>query len=89
MRRRTVFDDLRSLQHDEDFQPVSGPDFYSTGAEPGSDEKIDVMRARVSNGQPLWHPDDPVHEFVVQHEYATGIRVCADPSTGNRKSLLT
>lgn len=86
---RTVFDDLKNLQHDEDFQPKSGSDFYSTGAEPGSGEKIAVMRDRVSKGQPLWHPDDPVYEILVQHERATGILICEDPSTGGRKSLLT
>jgi hypothetical protein len=34
------------------------PPRRSTGAAPGSEEKIAVLAERAANGQALWHPDD-------------------------------
>ena len=33
-------------------------EFESTKALPGSDEKLEILARRVSEGQPLWHPQD-------------------------------
>lgn len=39
--------------------PVSArPPAVPTDAMPGSDEKIDVLTARVARGEGLWHPKD-------------------------------
>lgn len=35
-------------------KPASQP----TSARPGSSEKIEILRERVSMGESLWHPDD-------------------------------
>ena len=83
--KRTVFTDLKRLMHDEDFQPIAGIDFESTGAQPGSSDKIEVMRARVLNGQPLWHENDPIHEITPQETRADGLRVIADPARKPKK----
>lgn len=38
------------------FEPK--PAKQSTEARPGSDEKVEVLRRRVEQGEELWHPDD-------------------------------
>ena len=83
--KRTVFTDLKRLMHDEDFQPIAGIDFESTGAQPGSSDKIEVMRTRVSDGQPLWHENDPIHEITSQETRADGLRVIACPDMKPKK----
>ena len=53
-----VFEAIRRVGHDEDFEGVATPEFQPTQAKGGSWEKIQVLRYRVERGWPLWHPDD-------------------------------
>jgi len=46
------------LGHDEDFEPVGGPDWLPTDHPAGTPGKIAVLAERVEKGQPLWHPHD-------------------------------
>lgn len=43
-----------------DFDPGDQSDlaYESTGALPGTHEKVDVLSERVRQGLPLWHPED-------------------------------
>jgi len=43
-----------------DFEPknVETESFDSTGALPGSPEKLDILAKRLETGLPLWHPED-------------------------------
>ncbi|MDP6442572.1 MAG: hypothetical protein QGG36_10155 [Pirellulaceae bacterium] len=43
-----------------DYEPeVERPTSYaSTGALPGSHEKVTILASRVQDGLPLWHPED-------------------------------
>ena len=43
-----------------DYEPDArdAADFQSTGAMPGTDEKLRVIAERVQQGLPLWHPAD-------------------------------
>lgn len=38
--------------------------YRPTKAMPGSEEKLAVLRERVENGVPLWHPEDPVFDML-------------------------
>jgi hypothetical protein len=64
---------IRMNDEPETTQPVSLFDFdklclshkftprpatLATGAIPGSLEKLEILRARVANGEELWHPSD-------------------------------
>jgi hypothetical protein len=55
---RNVFEAIIKYGHDEDFSPASSSEFEPTDAPAGSPEKIEVLRRRVEQGQPLWHNDD-------------------------------
>jgi hypothetical protein len=48
-----------------DFEPpqIEAPDFGSTQAVPGSDEKLAVLAERIRMGLPLWHPSDRDHRL--------------------------
>lgn len=48
--------DFRLVREAEEFTPYSKP--QPTDALPGSEEKIDVLRARIENGEELFHEDD-------------------------------
>ena len=43
-----------------DFEPDEkvGKEFECTDALPGSSKKLTVLAARLSQGKPLWHPED-------------------------------
>lgn len=43
-----------------DYEPHNETDdeFDSTKAMPGTNEKLDILAERVSQGLPLWHPSD-------------------------------
>jgi len=45
-----------------DYEPVSTPEeaFDSTKAMPGTDEKLEVLAARIKAGLPLWHGSDRI-----------------------------
>lgn len=51
-----IFNELIRKGHDEDFQHKLP--MFATAAIPGSKEKIDIMAARVANGESPNHPDD-------------------------------
>jgi len=55
---RNVFEAILEFGHDEDFAPVETKEFEATEAPAGSNEKLDVLAARIAMGLPLWHPDD-------------------------------
>jgi hypothetical protein len=56
---RNVFEAILKYGHDEDFLPDSEQDgFDPTDAPAGSPEKIEILRRRVEQGQPLWHCED-------------------------------
>jgi hypothetical protein len=55
---RSVLEAIK--QGDWYFEPVAVPDeeFDSTGAVPGSSEKLSILADRVRDGLPLWHARD-------------------------------
>ena len=56
---RNVFEAILKYGHDEDFLPSPDQDgFDPTDAPAGSPEKIEILRRRVEQGQPLWHMED-------------------------------
>lgn len=55
---RNVFEAIIKYGHDEDFAPASSSEFEATDAPAGSPEKIEILRRRVEQGQPLWHNED-------------------------------
>lgn len=55
---KNVFEAILEYGHDEDFVPKESDGFSSTDAPAGSDKKIDTLRRRVEEGQPLWHGED-------------------------------
>ncbi|MEQ8790646.1 MAG: hypothetical protein RIC55_30390 [Pirellulaceae bacterium] len=55
-----VFEAILKYGHDEDFAPAESNEFSPTDAPAGSDEKIEILRRRVEEGQPLWHNADRV-----------------------------
>jgi hypothetical protein len=77
--RRTIYTDLESLGHDEDFAPK--PCSEPTSAMPGSREKIAVLRLRVERGECLWHPLDdstPAEPRGDRWDYVAGLRVVVE-----------
>ncbi len=50
--------DFDRLSKTDKFTPR--PASLATGAIPGSLEKLEILRARVANGEELWHPSDRV-----------------------------
>ena len=54
-----VFEAILKYGHDEDFVPET-ENFEPTDAPAGSPEKIEILRARVESGNPLWHGSDRV-----------------------------
>lgn len=76
---RTVFSDLATVQHDEDFAPI--PASEPTDALCGSRAKIEVMRQRVERGECLFHRNDNCEAIAPQvpRVYVPGIREpCVD-----------
>jgi len=55
---RNVFQAILECGHDEDFAPVTTPDFSGTDAPAGSKTKLDILAQRALHGEPLWHPED-------------------------------
>jgi hypothetical protein len=47
-----------------EFEPDEAREFEPTSTEPGSREKIEVIRSRLEQGLPMWHPQDRVHEHA-------------------------
>jgi hypothetical protein len=57
----SVFDYLEAMGNDFLYEPVRTYDFEPTDAEPGSEEKLQVLIMRARLGQPLWHENDKKH----------------------------
>ena len=56
---KTVNEAFAMAGHDEDFEPlVSASEYEATGAVPGSEDKVAILRDRIEKGHPLWHPLD-------------------------------
>ena len=72
-RYRNVFEAITRDGHDEFYRPKRTPEFAPTDAAPGSQEKLDLLRRRVTMGLPLWHDLDrrDYHELTgaVQPRY--------------------
>ena len=69
---RTVYTDLESVRHDEDFIPVAAtlPCHYPAG----SDEKIAAMRRRAEIGEDIWHRDDNANVLIARTSPQSGLR---------------
>ncbi len=64
---RNIFNELTRYGHDKDFELMPSVDFPPTDAPPGSPEKIDVLRSRIEQGLPLWHPLDRCDCICLPH----------------------
>ncbi len=53
-----VFETILNYGDDEGFAPIADSGFSSTNAPAGSEDKIELLRARAEQGQPLWHTED-------------------------------
>jgi hypothetical protein len=53
-----VLDAIKEGYWDYEPEAVEEKRFPSTGAMPGTDEKLEVLAARVREGLPLWHGAD-------------------------------
>ena len=56
--RDSILDAIKQGHWDFEPETVEQDDYDSTGALPGSSEKIMKLAERVSGGLPLWHPND-------------------------------
>lgn len=52
----SIYDAIRRVGHDEDFVPVDAAE--PTRLQPGTQERIDLMRRRAESGESLWHDED-------------------------------
>ncbi len=58
---RSVIEAIQVLGHDEDFSPTATEYWIPTDAIAGTVEKIEVLRSRIEQGLPLFHPlDNPM-----------------------------
>jgi hypothetical protein len=55
---KSVLDAIKMGIWDYEPQPVEETSFTATEAMPGTDEKLEIMAARVESGLPLWHNND-------------------------------
>ncbi len=55
---QSVLDAIKSGVWDFEPEEYKENQYDSTGALPGTDEKLAILSARVSQGLPLWHSDD-------------------------------
>ena len=63
LRGQAVTNVFQAIVHGiDDFEPTRRPGHQPTTAEPGTKQKMDVMRERLEMGVPIWHKDDPVYE---------------------------
>ncbi|MFK7766418.1 MAG: hypothetical protein AB8B55_04305 [Mariniblastus sp.] len=56
--RESVLDAIRQGQWNFEPAAIKADEYSSTGALPGSTEKIRELAARAEDGLPLWHPSD-------------------------------
>ena len=55
---RSVLDAIKLGYWDFEPEEVMQDDYAATNSLPGSNQKLDVLSARVRQGLPLWHPED-------------------------------
>ena len=67
-----IYGHIEETGSDDGFVPKS--ECQPTDAKVGSREKLDVMRDRLSAGQPLWHPDDSRDFARVEDQIRQGFR---------------
>ena len=56
--RKSVLEAIKEVYWDYEPEAVEEKRFNSTSAMPGTDEKLEVLAARVQAGLPLWHGED-------------------------------
>jgi len=56
----SILDAIRGGDYEYEPSPVSGDQFESTKALPGTKDKVSEMAARILDGKPLWHPQDRI-----------------------------
>ena len=54
----SILEAIKDGQWDYEPEHVSSDRFASTGALPGTEEKLTILARRVRKGLPLWHPSD-------------------------------
>jgi len=54
----SILEAIKDGQWDYEPEHVESESFDSTGALPGTDEKLEILASRVQTGLPLWHPSD-------------------------------
>lgn len=54
----SVLDAIKNGQWDYEPEGVEAENYNSTGALPGTDDKLSILAQRARQGLPLWHPDD-------------------------------
>lgn len=80
----TIFDEIESKGHDEDFQPVETK--IATGHAPGSWGKIATLAERVARGESLWHESDFRKHICTVEESEEGMREVQMAVSGERTS---
>ncbi len=55
---KSVLNAIKEGQWDFEPEEVAEKQFSATRAMPGTDEKLDVLAARIQAGLPLWHGGD-------------------------------
>jgi len=55
---KSILDAIKMGLWDYEPEDTDRRNYDSTGALPGSSEKLHVLAERVSRGLPLWHPKD-------------------------------
>ena len=48
------------IEKERSFSFISKPASFSTNANPGSEEKISILKYRLANGEELWHHEDNI-----------------------------
>lgn len=54
----SVLDAIRAGIWDYEPDQTAEEEYLSTEALPGSDRKLEILAERLSEGLPLWHPED-------------------------------
>jgi hypothetical protein len=70
---RNVFDAIACFGHDEDFVPQHRDSWQPTDAIAGTPQKIEILRHRIEQGVPLFHPDDNQERLNSSSDYQATI----------------
>jgi len=55
---RSILDAIKEGFWDFEPEEIDDNQFDSTGAMPGTDEKLEILAERLKKGLPLWHSSD-------------------------------